>query len=185
MTYLLQDIRPRFQELSTSSSSTSTTMRRRSGNGESSGGSRRLHARRNGRAVRVGTLTRDADGAVSFVVAESFLRDAKRPILSLGWYDPDSDQGTHKRLASRGDKIGLHGRLPPWFSGLLSEGALRDLVMTEMGPGDHDDSTYLPPSERTWPARRSLSRRPTYRRRQDRWISERSMALRRRFPKAR
>jgi hypothetical protein len=30
-----------------------------------------------------------------------------------------------------------------------------------------------------------LSRRPTYRRRQDRWISERSMALRRRFPKAR
>ncbi len=72
-----------------------------------------------GVSVRAGTLTRYADRAVSFVVAESFLRDATRPILSLGWYDPDSDQGTRERLASRGDKIGLHGRLPPWFSGLL------------------------------------------------------------------
>ncbi|WP_312993227.1 type II toxin-antitoxin system HipA family toxin [Rhizobium populisoli] len=80
---------------------------------------------------------------MSFVVAESFLRDATRPILSLGWYDPDSDQGTRERLASRGDKIGLHGRLPPWFSGLLPEGALRDLVMTEMGPGDHDEFDVL------------------------------------------
>ena len=34
----------------------------------------------NGGSVRAGTLTRDADGAVSFVVAESFLRDATRPI---------------------------------------------------------------------------------------------------------
>lgn len=96
-----------------------------------------------GGPVRAGTLTRDADGAVSFVVAESFLRDATRPILSLGWYDPDSDRGTRERLASRGDKIGLHGRLPPWFSGLLPEGALRDLVMTEMGPGDHDEFDVL------------------------------------------
>ncbi|MFN7093086.1 MAG: HipA N-terminal domain-containing protein, partial [Allorhizobium sp.] len=96
-----------------------------------------------GGSVRAGTLTRDADGAVSFVVAERFLRDATRPILSLGWYDPDSDQGTRERLASRGDKIGLHGRLPPWFSGLLPEGALRDLVMTEMGPGDHDEFDVL------------------------------------------
>ena len=96
-----------------------------------------------GGSVRAGTLTRDADGAVSFVVAEGFLRDATRPILSLGWYDPDSDQGTRERLASRGDKIGLHGRLPPWFSGLLPEGALRDLVMTEMGPGDHDEFDVL------------------------------------------
>lgn len=96
-----------------------------------------------GGAVRAGTLTRDADRAVSFVVAESFLRDATRPILSLGWYDPDSDQGTRESLASRGDKIGLHERLPPWFSRLLPEGALRDLVMTEMGPGDHDEFDVL------------------------------------------
>ncbi len=93
--------------------------------------------------VRAGTLTRDGDGAVSFVVAERFLRDTSRPILSLGWYDPDDEGKTRDRLASRGDKIGLHGTLPPWFSGLLPEGALRELVMSEMGPGDHDEFDVL------------------------------------------
>ncbi|MDK4706073.1 type II toxin-antitoxin system HipA family toxin [Rhizobium sp. CNPSo 4062] len=94
-------------------------------------------------AIRAGTLTRDGDGAVSFVVAESFLRDPTRPILSLGWYDPEDDSKTRDRLASRGDKIGLYGTLPPWFSGLLPEGALRELVMSEMGPGDHDEFDVL------------------------------------------
>lgn len=94
-------------------------------------------------AIRAGTLTRDGDGAVSFVVAEPFLRNLARPILSLGWYDPQEDEGTRHRLARRGDKIGLHGTLPPWFSGLLPEGALRDLVMTEMGPGNHDEFDVL------------------------------------------
>jgi hypothetical protein len=41
-------------------------------------------------------------------------------------------------LASRDNKIGLHGSVPPWFAGLLPEGALRELVFTELGPGDHD-----------------------------------------------
>ena len=59
--------------------------------------------------VRVGTLARDADGGVAFAVAESYLRDPARPILSLGWYDPDSEDGTRDRLAARRDKIGLHG----------------------------------------------------------------------------
>ncbi|MEK1893983.1 MAG: type II toxin-antitoxin system HipA family toxin [Rhizobium sp.] len=93
--------------------------------------------------IRAGTLTRDADGGVAFVVAETYLRDAKRPILSLGWHDPNDDERTRDRLASRADKIGLHGTLPPWFSGLLPEGALRELVLTEMGPGDHDEFDVL------------------------------------------
>jgi serine/threonine-protein kinase HipA len=93
--------------------------------------------------VRAGTLTRDGDGAVSFVVAESFLRDPARPILSLGWYDPVDENKIRDRLAGRGDKIGLYGTLPPWFSGLLPEGALRELVMSEMGPGDHDEFDVL------------------------------------------
>lgn len=89
-------------------------------------------------STRVGTLTRDADGAVVFGVAEDYLRDANRPILSLGWYDPAADDRTRDRLASRRDKIALRGALPPWFDGLLPEGALRELVLAEMGPGDHD-----------------------------------------------
>jgi serine/threonine-protein kinase HipA len=93
--------------------------------------------------VRVGTLTRDADGAVAFTVAETYLRDEKRPIVSLAWYDPDTDQGSRDRLAARGDKIALHGSVPPWFAGLLPEGALRELVLTEMGPGDHDQFDVL------------------------------------------
>ena len=88
--------------------------------------------------VRAGTLTRDADRGVSFVVSENYLRDPYRPILSLGWHDIRSDENSQKRLANRRDKIALRGALPPWFAGLLPEGALRDLVLTEMGPGDHD-----------------------------------------------
>lgn len=94
-------------------------------------------------AVRIGTLTRDADGAIAFTIAESYLREADRPIFSLSWYDPTSEEATRARLASRGDKIGLHGSLPPWFAGLLPEGALRELVLTEMGPGDHDQFDVL------------------------------------------
>ncbi len=88
--------------------------------------------------LRVGTLSRDAEGGVSFVVSEGYLREPNRPILSLAWYDTRSDEETRRRLASRRDKIALRGALPPWFAGLLPEGALRDLVLTEMGPGDHD-----------------------------------------------
>lgn len=94
-------------------------------------------------SVRVGTLTRDADGAVAFIISETYLRDPERPVLSLSWYDPTSDEATRARLAGRGDKIALHGSLPPWFAGLLPEGALRDLVLTEMGPGDHDQFDVL------------------------------------------
>jgi serine/threonine-protein kinase HipA len=93
--------------------------------------------------VRTGNLVRDLDGSVTFTVSETYLRDADRPILSLGWYDPDSEDGTRDRLADRKDKIGLHGFVPPWFEGVLPEGALRELVVSEMGPGDHDDFDVL------------------------------------------
>lgn len=93
--------------------------------------------------VRVGTLTRDTDGGVAFTVAETYLRDPDRAILSLSWHDIGSEEGTRHRLSARGDKIGLHGSLPPWFSGLLPEGALRELVLTEMGHGDHDEFDIL------------------------------------------
>lgn len=98
-----------------------------------------------GQSIRVGTLTRDATGATAFVVDEAYLRlsNEDRPILSLTWFNPESDDDTRARLAARGDKIALHGFLPPWFSNLLPEGALRLLVETEMGQGDHDQFDVL------------------------------------------
>lgn len=88
--------------------------------------------------TRVGALIRDANGATTFIIDETYLRDSDRPILSLQWFARSDPEGSRKRLERRDDKISLHGALPPWFQGLLPEGALRDLVMTEMGPGDHD-----------------------------------------------
>lgn len=93
--------------------------------------------------VRAGTLMRDSDGAVVFTVAESYLRDPQRPILTLGWHDPTSEEGTRDRLASRQQKVAINGYLPPWFAGLLPEGALHELVLSEMGPGDHDQFDVL------------------------------------------
>ncbi|AZS19198.1 type II toxin-antitoxin system HipA family toxin [Caulobacter sp. FWC26] len=90
-----------------------------------------------GVAVRVGTLSRDAVGATAFTPDEAYLRDAERPILSLSWHVPGDPEATRARLAARTDKIALYGGLPPWFEGVLPEGALRELVAAEMGPGDH------------------------------------------------
>jgi serine/threonine-protein kinase HipA len=92
---------------------------------------------------RVGTLLRGSDRATAFLVDEAYLRDKERPILSLSWLVPGDEDATRARLAARDDKIGLHGHLPPWFAGLLPEGALRELVMAEMGPGDHDQFDLL------------------------------------------
>lgn len=92
---------------------------------------------------RVGMLTRDGEGATAFLVDEAYLRDPARAVLSLGWLVPGDDAATRGRLAARGDKIGLNGHLPPWFAGLLPEGALRELVMAEMGPGRHDQFDLL------------------------------------------
>jgi serine/threonine-protein kinase HipA len=91
-----------------------------------------------GQTVRAGTLTRDGARSTAFIVDEAYLRDEARPLLSLSWHTPGDSEQTRARLADRRDKIGLHGYLPPWFQGLLPEGALRDLVVAEMGPGDHD-----------------------------------------------
>lgn len=92
---------------------------------------------------RVGTLTRDARGSTAFLVDESYYRSPDRPILSLRWHDIRGEEETRLRLGERGDKIGLNNNLPPWFAGLLPEGALRELVEREMGAGDHGDFDVL------------------------------------------
>lgn len=96
------------------------------------------------RPVRVGTLTRNADGNVAFVVDNDYINfGPQRPILSLSWYDYRDDAGTIERLRSLADKTAHPRFLPTWFSGLLPEGSLRTLVRTEMGQGDHHDFDVL------------------------------------------
>ena len=98
-----------------------------------------------GNPVRVGTLSRAANGSTAFVIDEAYLRTppGMRPILSLTWFNPVDDADTQSRLGIRGDKIALHGFVPPWFSNLLPEGALRSMVEAEMGQGDHDQFDVL------------------------------------------
>ncbi|MBK3804234.1 type II toxin-antitoxin system HipA family toxin [Azospirillum brasilense] len=99
-----------------------------------------VHLLVDGTSVRVGTLTRDAKRSINFVVDEGYIRAGSgRPICSLSWFDSMSEEGTIARLRTMEDKIGILGYLPPWFTGLLPEGALRSLVETEMGHGNHDD----------------------------------------------
>lgn len=103
-----------------------------------------VHLLRGGTAaVRAGSLTRAADGATTFTIDEAYLRDAGRPTLSLRWVSVGDEDATRVRLADRVDKIGLNGVLPPWFAGLLPEGGLRELVVQEMGAGDHDQFDLL------------------------------------------
>lgn len=98
-----------------------------------------------GNPVRVGTLSRSANGSTAFIVDETYLRTppGMRPILSLAWFNPVDDADTQTRLGIRSDKIALHGFVPPWFSNLLPEGALRSMVEAEMGQGDHDQFDVL------------------------------------------
>lgn len=93
--------------------------------------------------VRVGSLVRDAGGAITFTADDTYLSmGSSRPVLSMAWRGVDEDD-TIRRLVARGDKVMRSGLLPPYFSGLLPEGALRELVETEFGTGAFDDFDVL------------------------------------------
>lgn len=70
------------------------------------------------RDLRVGTLAQIGDHT-RFVMAESYLVDAGRPVLGLGF-----EQNLRARHAAA-------LRLPPWFSNLLPEGRLREWIAAE------------------------------------------------------
>jgi serine/threonine-protein kinase HipA len=94
-------------------------------------------------AVRVGSLARDASGAVTFTVDDDYLAmGPSRPVLSMAWRGTD-EADTRRRLVRREDKVARNGYIPPYFSGLLPEGALRELVEAEFGAGAFDDFDVL------------------------------------------
>ena len=95
-------------------------------------------------SVRVGSLLRDPTGAVNFVVDESYIeRGPDRPILSLALHATSGEEDTITRLRQRRDKIGRVTSLPPFFTNLLPEGALRSVVEAQLPPGDEHEFGML------------------------------------------
>lgn len=97
-----------------------------------------------GSAVHVGEIRTEPNEGTRFVVADSYIDlGPTRPILSLAWHDMGGESQTIDRLRFSGDKIGSPRRLPDWFAGLLPEGALRELVESEMGSGNFGEIDVL------------------------------------------
>jgi serine/threonine-protein kinase HipA len=97
-------------------------------------------------SVRVGSLYRDPEGAITFTVDQAYVAlGARRPILSLAWkgQTEDGPQGSKARLLHHGDKITQGSILPPYFENLLPEGALLELVQKEFGAGAFDNFDVL------------------------------------------
>ncbi|MFT3940315.1 type II toxin-antitoxin system HipA family toxin [Rhodopseudomonas sp.] len=94
-------------------------------------------------SVRVGSLYRNARGAVTFTVDRNYVAlGTNRPILSLAWQGR-TEEDTKSRLQFTGDKITQGAILPPFFENLLPEGALLDLVRKEFGAGAFDNFDVL------------------------------------------
>lgn len=97
-------------------------------------------------SVRVGSLYRDPEGAITFTIDQAYVAlGARRPILSLAWkgQTEDGPKGSKARLLHHGDKITQGSILPPYFENLLPEGALLELVQKEFGAGAFDNFDVL------------------------------------------
>jgi serine/threonine-protein kinase HipA len=92
--------------------------------------------------LRVGTLLRDPDGNVKFIIDEGYVDlGPERPTLSLRWSYPGDDERAIRSLRAADDKIARQGELPAWFGHLLPEGVLRELIVASFGwkqPEDFD-----------------------------------------------
>jgi serine/threonine-protein kinase HipA len=88
----------------------------------------------------------EAGRTVRFVATESYLADAARPTLSLSMTVPREEKVTHDTLLNRFDPAVYRerGELPPFFAGMMPEGALRRrLAATRHNPRDMDDFGVL------------------------------------------
>ena len=93
--------------------------------------------------IRVGTLVRDRAGMMSFDVERSYIELGEgRPVLSSSVRFPGDEERTVALLCS--GPLTQRGRdLHPWFSNLLPEGALRDLVNRGLPSGRTSDFDVL------------------------------------------
>jgi len=71
----------------------------------------------------VGTISRLQDDRNLFLFDQSYIRNPKRPTLSLSFKDTDGELITENKITKT--------QLPPFFSNLLPEGYLRDYLATK------------------------------------------------------
>ena len=86
--------------------------------------------------VPVGVLFREAGGRFRFLFAEAYAEMSNRPTLSLSY---EAAPGELMSLSPRAHS----GRLPPFFSNLLPEGPLRDLLIRRSGVPRSDEFALL------------------------------------------
>ncbi len=88
----------------------------------------------------------EAGRVTRFIAADEYVANARRPTLSMSMTVPGEDELTRKTLSNYFDQAVYHerGELPPFFAGLLPEGALRRrLAATRKDPRDMDDFGVL------------------------------------------
>lgn len=88
----------------------------------------------------------EAGRATRFVATEQYLADPQRPTLSLSMTVPGAEQVTQDTLKNHFDPAVYRerGELPPFFAGLMPEGALRRrLAATRKNDRDMDDFGIL------------------------------------------
>jgi len=98
-----------------------------------------LHGRHVGWLCEAGRVTR-------FIATEQYLTDTQRATLSLSMTLPGAEQVTQETLKNHFDPAVYRerGELPPFFAGLLPEGALRRrLAATRKNDRDMDDFGIL------------------------------------------
>lgn len=96
-----------------------------------------------GERLRVGSLLRDTGGLVRFDIDESYIELGEyRPILSSSLLRIGDEE--HTRTLLRSAPMLKGGRdVHPWFSNLLPEGALKELVLRGMPSGSTSDFDVL------------------------------------------
>jgi serine/threonine-protein kinase HipA len=88
----------------------------------------------------------EAGRVTRFIATDEYVANARRPTLSISMTVPGEDELTRKTLTNYFDQAIYRerGELPPFFAGLLPEGALRRrLAATRKDPRDMDDFGVL------------------------------------------
>jgi serine/threonine-protein kinase HipA len=88
----------------------------------------------------------EAGRVTRFIAADDYMANARRPTLSMSMTVPGENGLTRKTLTNYFDRAVYRerGELPPFFAGLLPEGALRRrLAATRKDPRDMDDFGVL------------------------------------------